>query len=166
MQLHPPPPPLDGRSAWQAMNIIQLIVYCSAILMRTATRAQYTVHADNYSISNLRKQPCHVVRRLDTILNLFLTGIIWVINCPCKVKIDCEYDLDPPSIRHNYTFVVIIWISLVVVVVVVVVGGGGGGGGVHDYLVVTRQGNKSSGTGTHALKCFEYGWMLTIGHVT
>ena len=26
-------PPLDARSAWQAMNIIHLIVYCSAIYM-------------------------------------------------------------------------------------------------------------------------------------
>ena len=28
----PPPPPLDARSTWQAMNIIHLIVHCSTYL--------------------------------------------------------------------------------------------------------------------------------------
>ena len=31
-------PPLDARSAWQAMNIVHLIVYCSAIYMYTYPR--------------------------------------------------------------------------------------------------------------------------------
>ena len=36
------PPPLDARSTWQAMNIIHLIVYCSAI---------YTYLDDNCQLS-------------------------------------------------------------------------------------------------------------------
>ena len=42
-----PPPPLDARSAWQAMSIVHLIVYCSAMYMYTYQRdlpCMYIVH--------------------------------------------------------------------------------------------------------------------------